>query len=87
MSKSLGSKIAIKFTDDLIGDVTGNENAFKVTGKEYKYVKGPLIDKNYIIDKVERHGAMLLHKENFTTGGLNNVVINNSGFIELEVVE
>ena len=60
MSKGLGSKIGIKFTDDLIGDVAGNESAFSVTGKEYNYINGPLIDKEYLIDKVERYPVQRL---------------------------
>ena len=33
----------------------GNEGAFKVIGQEYKYVNGPLITKEYPVDKVEYH--------------------------------
>ena len=33
MSKGLGQKIVIKFTEDLIGDVSGNVDAFTVQGK------------------------------------------------------
>ena len=55
MSKSDGLKIGIKFTEDLVGDVSGNESAFTITGQEYKYVNGPLIDGNYLVDKVERY--------------------------------
>lgn len=55
MSKGLGQKIAIKFTEDLIGDVSGNVDAFTVTGKEFKYVRGPLIDVTYQLDSVERY--------------------------------
>ena len=40
MSKGEGLKIGIRFTEDLVGDISGNENAFTVTGKEYKYVNG-----------------------------------------------
>lgn len=54
MSKGLGQKIVIKFTEDLIGDI-GNVDAFTVTGKEYKYVRGPLIDVTYQLDSVERY--------------------------------
>ncbi len=53
MSKSEGLKIGIKFTEDLIGEV-GNKEAFTITGKEYQYVNGPLIDGDYLVDKVER---------------------------------
>lgn len=40
---------------ELLGAV-GNERAFTVTGKEYQYVNGPLIDKEYRVDKVEKKG-------------------------------
>lgn len=54
MSKGLGQKIGIKFTEDLIGDVSGNESAFTITGQEYKYVNGPLVDKEYQVARVEK---------------------------------
>ena len=37
-AKSDGAKIKITFTQPLIGDVTGNQNAFTVTVPEYDYV-------------------------------------------------
>jgi len=40
----------------------GQEGAFTVTGKEYPYVNGPLIDKEYKVDKVERYGVPILWK-------------------------
>jgi len=33
----------------------GQEGAFKVTGQEYKYINGPLLDKEYQIVSVENH--------------------------------
>lgn len=42
---------------ELLGAV-GNEGAFTITGKEYQYVNGPLIDKEYQVDKVERYGGV-----------------------------
>lgn len=84
MSKGLGSKIAIKFTDDLVGDVAGNENAFKVTGKEYKYVNGPLIEKDYIVDKVERYPVSKTWQDSFNNGVMVNVELSNDG-LTLEV--
>ena len=87
MSKGDGLKIGIKFTEDIVGDATGNESAFTITWKEYKYVNGNLIDGNYQVDKVERYPSTSLHTEDFTTGNLNNIVINNNGFIELGVDE
>lgn len=38
----------------------GNEIAFTVTGKEYQYVNGPLIDKEYQVEKVERYPVQRL---------------------------
>ena len=87
MSKSEGLKIGIKFTEDLVGDISENESAFKATGQEYKYIGGPLMGKEYVVDKVERYPSTPIYKEDFITGNLNNIVINNNGFIELGVVE
>lgn len=36
----------------------GNEIAFTVTGQEYQYVNGPMIDKEYRVVKVERYGIV-----------------------------
>lgn len=63
MSKAEGRNIVIKFTDDLVGDVSGNVNAFTVAGQEYQWVdgpdnNGPLLDKEYQIDKIERYGVV-----------------------------
>lgn len=59
MSKGQGRNIVIKFTDDITTeDIGANKSAFKVSGKEYKYVNGPLLDKEYAIDKVERYGIV-----------------------------
>lgn len=60
MSKSDGLKIGIRFTEDLVGDVTDNKDAFAVTGKEYKYVNGTLLDREYQVDKVERYGVPII---------------------------
>ena len=55
MSKAEGKKIAVKFTMPLIGDVAGNVAAFTVTGQEYKYINGPILNKNYDVISVERY--------------------------------
>lgn len=55
MNKGDGLKIGIKFTEDLVGDVSGNEDAFAITGKEYKYVNGLMVDKTYQVEKIERY--------------------------------
>jgi hypothetical protein len=75
MSKAEGKKIAVKFTMPLTGDVTGNVAAFSVTGQEYKYVNGPLLDKSYTIISVESHPteprALLITVDQFSR--FNNV--------------
>ena len=38
MAIANGEKIAIKFTQPLVGDVTGNETKFTVSFDEYSYV-------------------------------------------------
>ena len=58
MSKGEGKIIAIKFTEPLLGDVTGNETHFTISGKEYEYVgdvNGELIDTEYEVGSVERY--------------------------------
>lgn len=55
MSKGDGLKIGIRFTESLVGDVSGNEIAFDITGQEYKYINGSLIDCNYVINSVQVH--------------------------------
>ncbi len=44
---------------ELLG-VAGNERAFTITGKEYQYVNGPLVDKEYQVEKVERYPTQRL---------------------------
>ena len=63
MSKAEGKRIIIKFTEPITSDVLGNEDAFTVTGKEYKWVDGPdynglLIDKNYQVVSVDSHPTL-----------------------------
>ena len=55
MSKAEGKKIAVKFTMPLLGDVTGNVAAFTVTGQEYKYINGPILNKTYTVTSVVAH--------------------------------
>lgn len=70
MSKGDGLKIGIKFTEDLVGDVSGSEDAFTITGKEYKYVNGPLVNKEYQVDKVERYPVPKKWVGDFSVGTL-----------------
>lgn len=79
MSKSLGQKIGIKFTEDLVGDVSGNESAFSVTGQQYKYINGVLIDGDYQIDKIERYPIQSLWNVNFQQGILTDTEISPNG--------
>ncbi len=79
MSKGLGQKIAIKFTEDLVGDVTGSKDAFTVTGKEYQYVNGPLIDKEYQVEKVERYPIQREWEDGFDGGIKDNLYIGENG--------
>lgn len=60
MSKAEGKIVSILFTDKLINDVSGNEDAFEVTGQEYEFVdgpdnNGPLVDKTYSISSTSIH--------------------------------
>lgn len=55
MSKAEGKKIVVKFTMPLLGDVTGNVSAFSVTGQEYQYINGPIINKTYTVNSVVAH--------------------------------
>ena len=58
MSKAEGKQIVVKFTMPLLGDVTGNVSAFSVTGQEYQYINGPIINKNYGVVSVERYPTL-----------------------------
>lgn len=60
MSKAEGKIIGIKFSLPLVGDVTGNEDAFIITGQEYEYTDGPdhngkLVSKTYTVGTVQTH--------------------------------
>lgn len=79
MSKGEGRKIAIKFTDDLVGDVAGNEGAFSVKGKEYNHVDGVLIDGDYQIETVERYPIKRIWEDDFEDGIKDNLYIVENG--------
>lgn len=64
---------------ELLGAV-GNEVAFTITGKEYQYVNGPLIDVEYPVDRVERYGVVPIWSIVGSSPSLTDVVFNN-GFI------
>jgi len=75
MSKGEGKSIVIKFTEDLVGDVSGNEAAMTITGQEFQHVNGSLLDKVYTVSAVEAHQiepkTILLTLNQFTR--FNNV--------------
>lgn len=87
MSKGDGLKIGIKFTEDLVGDVTGNESAFTITGQEYKYVDGPLIDGDYLVDKVERYPAPKKWVGDLSIGTFTDTIFEESTGLVLGVGE
>ena len=57
----------------------GNELAFTITGKEYQYVNGNLLDKTYIVDKVERYPVDRITTVNFEEGDLTQLQITSNG--------
>lgn len=86
MSKGLGRKIAIRFTESLLGDDFGkNPPAFTVTGQEYKHVNGPMITKTYQIDSVERYPVTILNEEDFQDGIADGVQAGANGLVLEEV--
>lgn len=85
MSKAEGKKIVINFTLPLIGDVSGNEDAFTVTGQEYQWLdgpdhNGPIINKGYTVDSVERYGAAVVHSDTFD-GTINGLELSVEGLV------
>ena len=86
MSKAEGKKIGIKFTLPLVGDVSGNQGAFTVTGKEYQYTDGPdnngvLFNKTYQVESVERYPTTKLYQDNFDSGVMEDVEIRTGGIV------
>ncbi len=55
MSKGQGGKIAIKFSEEILGDISGNTAAFSVTGQQYKYIRGPLLNVTHQVQSVQHH--------------------------------
>ena len=84
MSKGDGKIIAIKFTEPLLGDVTGNETHFTISGKEYEYVgvvNGELIDTEYEVDKVERYPTPKIWQDDFSGGVMTNTQLTDNGLV------
>lgn len=62
---------------------SGNERSFTVTGNEYQYINGPLLAKEYKVDKVERYPTPKLWECDFVTGTLENTKRGDLG-LQLE---
>lgn len=59
MTKGDGEKIAIRFTEPLVGDVSGNEAYFDVSFQEYSYVpSGSLITVHREVIRVSGYNAV-----------------------------
>ena len=80
-----GKKIVIKFTKDLIGDVSGNETAFTVSGQQPNPVHGGELEyTEYEVDSVERYPAPVEYEEDFVGGTSDGVEVGENGLV-LEV--
>lgn len=85
MSKGLGQKIAIKFTKNLIEDISNNVDAFSVTGKERKYIGGEFIDGDYQVDSISEYPPVVLYDCDFNNGSTVGINIFNGGIKLSEV--
>jgi len=78
--KGAGSKIVIKFDKALLGDVTGNESAFTVTGYQRNPLRiGELQLKEYTVDSVERYPVATLFEDDFDGGEADGVELGPNG--------
>lgn len=79
--KGAGSKIVIKFDKALLGDVTGNESAFTVTGYQRNPLRiGELQLKEYTVDSVERYPIAELWQDDFS-GQMDGVEVGENGLV------
>lgn len=79
MSKGKGQKIAIKFDKPLLGDVSGNESAFTISGMQRNPLGvGELELKTYTPSTVERYPVATLYEDDFT-GVLDGVEVGANG--------
>lgn len=84
MSKADGKYIAIKFDRKIVGDVSGNENYFSITGQEYDaQPEGTLVDGDYQVNAVTGY-ISLEELLNLNSGELNRLSYSN-GILSLEV--
>ena len=92
MSKDRGQKIVVKFNKSLLGDVTGNESAFTITGMQRNPLGvGELELKTYTPSTVERYPIATLYEDDFsgamdgTKVGVNGVALaSDSGAMTYE---
>lgn len=81
MSKGRGKKIAIKFDKPLLGDVSGNEAAFTVTGMERNPLfYGTPTERQYAVDSVERYPIAELWQDDFS-GQMDGVEVGENGLV------
>ncbi len=76
-TKGEGGKIAIKFDRPLIGDVSGNSQAFTISGNEPRWIGDTPQPKTYTLSSVTRHPEQTEDTLLLTmtpTGRFNNVV-------------
>lgn len=81
MSKGRGKKIAIKFDKALLGDVSGNEGAFTITGLERDplFYGEPAL-REYAVEEVERYPLTVFWRDDFS-GAMNGTETNENGII------
>ena len=65
----------------------GNEIAFTVTGKEYQYVNGPLVDKEYRVERVERYPIPKVWIGNLSIGSFTDTIFEKSTGLVLGIDE
>ena len=84
--KKDGTLIHVKFTQPLVGDITGNEPYFKVSFKERLHSRGPLIDSERTINRIREFNTVdeiqvdlqngTYEKTYYTEKGLKLAIIN-----------
>ena len=84
--KSDGKFITIKFTKPLINE-TFNQDAFKVKGKEKKYIGGELVDKEYEVKRVDYRRYQTSNYVKWNEGTLEDVQVSNGGDLTLKEKE
>jgi len=79
--KGAGKRIAIRFNKPLLGDVSGNEGAFTVTGMVRNPLKtGELQPVQFTVDSVERYPVATLYEDDFT-GTMDGVEVGGNGVV------